>query len=596
MEVIHHTGSDFTRIFEILHYQQTKYANSKALNEFDEQWQGYSISDTIQLVEALACWLRRQDYKPGERIMLVPVLGSAAWVFIDFACQLCGLVTVPVHATSRQEDFLLIAQETESKFCITADKALSEKVKLACGSNLPVFHLEVGTPDFFNWKQEPPSKQELDELHYVSKHIAETDWVTILYTSGSSGISKGVPLTHRNIIHNIKAILPMLPLETEHSVLSFLPFSHILERMACYGYMAFGVAIYFSRNRDSVAHDFLSVRPYFCTSVPRVLEKMYDYLQAQLLTRNAIKRKLIGWAFAVAARYKSEKQNTLLYGIQLWLVRMLVLRHWRKRLGGRLRYMVVGAASLRPEIGRMLSAAGVQVVEGYGMTETSPLISINRFEPGLNRFGTVGMIIPGVEVKIDEPDEAGAGEILVGGPNVMTGYFKRPELNAEVFTADGWLRTGDVGLFEKKRFLKITDRKKDIFKTSTGKYIAPQHLQSQFCQSAFIQQCLILGFNQPFVTALIVPNFNVLVQWCDQEHIHWTAPQYMIHNIKVRARMQQEVEAINLSISGYERVINFVLCPEEWTIERGELTPSLKPIRQKIMANYQSEIEKMYTS
>ncbi|MBX2898098.1 MAG: long-chain fatty acid--CoA ligase [Cyclobacteriaceae bacterium] len=595
MEVVHHAASDFTRIFEVLGYQQKKYPNAKALSEWSENsWHAYSIETIIQWVDALACWFKRTGYQRGDRIMLMPLSGSPAWMVIDFACQRCGLVTVPVHPTSRAEDLALIAAETESKLCIAATETLVATVKAACGSAMEVTHLQKEVAGYFNWQVEAPRQEELEKLLAEDSLIAETDWVTILYTSGSSGMPKGVPLTHSNIIHNIKAILPMLPLEPHHRVLSFLPFSHILERMACYGYIAFGVEVYFNTVRENLAHDFLSVRPYFCTSVPRVLEKMYDHLQAQLLTKNFIKKKLITWAFKVAVNYKVAGKIRVAYALQLWTVRLLVLRHWRKRLGGNLRYMVVGAASLRPEIARMLSAAGVQVVEGYGMTETSPLISINRFEPGLNRLGTVGMVIPGIEVRIDEPDATGAGEILVRGPNVMSGYFKRPELNAEVFTPDGWLRTGDVGLFEKHRFLKITDRKKDIFKTSAGKYIAPQPLQRHFCQSPFIQQCLILGFQKPFVTALVVPNFEVLQEWCSQQHIHWSAPEYMVHNIKVRARLQQEIDALNQLLPNYEQVKNFVVCAAEWTAERGEVTASLKPVRQNIVAAYKSEIEKLY--
>lgn len=597
MEVTHHTGNDFTRIFDILRYQEEKYPNSKALNEFDgNRWQSYSMNEVRQLAESLACWFIRNNYLPGERILFLPVLGNPGWMILDFACQMCGLITVPVHPTLRNQDLELIIQETSTRLIVAADEAIYLKVKQVCGSfpSIAVHHLIPEKEGFFPWRFQVADPGELAKLEDLKKQIAETDWVTLLYTSGSSGVPKGVPLTHKNIIHNIKSILPMLPLEPHHRVLSFLPFSHILERMACYGYMAFGVAIYFSRNKDTVAHDFISVKPFFCTSVPRVLEKMYDYMQAKLLTQNVLKRKILQWAFDVAARYKTEKQNPITYTLQLGLVRLLVLRYWRKRLGGRLRYMVVGAAALRPEIGRMLTAAGIQVVEGYGMTETAPLISINRFEPGLHRLGTVGRVIPGVEVKIDQPDESGAGEIWVRGPNVMQGYFNRPDLNKEVFTSDGWFKTGDVGVFEKNHFLKITDRKKDIFKTSTGKYIAPQPLQQHFTTSPFIQQCLILGFQKPFVTALLVPNFEILKSWCRQEHIHWTAPQYMVHNIKVRARIQQEVDQLNATLDGYERIKNFVLCTQEWSVDQGELTPSLKPVRQKIMAHYQNEIDKMY--
>jgi long-chain acyl-CoA synthetase len=254
----------------------------------------------------------------------------------------------------------------------------------------------------------------------------------------------------------------------------------------------------------------------------------------------------------------------------------------------------VGAASLQPEIGRLFSAAGINVVEGYGMTETAPLISINRNEPGQNRFGTVGVVIPGIQIKIDETNELGEGEILVKGPNVMQGYYKRPELTREVFTEDGWFRTGDIGKFVHTRFLKITDRKKDIFKTSSGKYIAPQPLEAQLKKSPFIQRALIVGFQKPFVTALIVPNAEILEAWCAQQHIHWTSLQFMVHNIKVRSKFQNEIDRINEDLQPVERIRNFVLCDHDWTSETGELTTTSKPVRQKLMSNFEKEIEKMY--
>ena len=435
---------------------------------------------------------------------------------------------------------------------------------------------------------------QLKILHEIKNGIDTDEVFTILYTSGSSGIPKGVQLTHRNVIHNIKAILTLLPLEPSHRVLSFLPFSHVFERVACYAYMAFGVSLYFSQTKESFAHDFKTVRPYFCTCVPRVLEKMYDFMEEQLLTKNVLKRKLVKWAMTVGKNYGINNQTRFLYAFRLLIARQVVLNQWRKMLGGNIRYMVVGAASLRPEIGRLFTAAGINVIEGYGMTETAPLISINRYEPGLNRFGTVGLVIPGIEVRIDQPNEDQGGEILVKGPNVMKGYYRRPELTKQVFTEDGWFRTGDIGKFVQQRFLKITDRKKDIFKTSSGKYVAPLPLQNHFSQSAFIQRCLIIGFQRPYVTALLVPHFTMLEAWCLVQGIHWTSPPFMVHNIKVKAKLREEVDKLNEELPNFQRVKDFVMCHEEWTIESGEITNTLKPVRHLLVDHYKADIEKMY--
>ena len=599
MGVIKKTSVNFTRIFDILLYQKEKYPNSTALNYFlDEKWQSYSIQELQNKIDALSCWFISNGYTKGDKIMLVPVMGNPEWMILDFACQQVGLVTVPIHPTLRQTEIEVILTETEPKLCITADSEFYFKFTLAIektNAETSIYHIKPNVPGYFYpLNISETSNQELTILAASKKEIQEDDLLTILYTSGSSGIPKGVMLSHRNIAHNIKAILILLPLEPKHRVLSFLPFSHILERSTCYAYLAFGVSLYFSQNKESFAHDFKTVQPYFCTCVPRVLEKMYDFMQEQLLHKNSVKRKIIKWALAVGKRYGSDGPIQPLFTVRLFMARVLVLSLWRKKLGGKIRYMAVGAASLQPEIGKLFSAAGISIVEGYGMTETAPLISINRFEPGLNRFGTVGIVIPGIEVKIDEPNEEQEGEILVKGPNVMQGYYKRPELNKEVFTPDGWLRTGDIGKFVHHRFLKITDRKKDIFKTSSGKYIAPFQLQNHFAKSVFIQKCMIIGFQRPYVTALIVPHFEMLEAWCAQESIHWTSPQFMVHNIKVRAKLQQEVNDLNEEVPNFERVRNFVLCHQDWSIENGEITVTLKPVRKTLLENYEKEIEKMY--
>lgn len=599
MEVTRKTSFDFTRIFDILQYQTKKYPNSSAVNYFSgEKWQGYSIQKLQTKVDILSCWFISNGYAKGDKIILVPMMGSPEWMIVDFACQQVGLITVPIHPTLRASEIEVILTETEAKLCITADSELYFKFTLAIektNAKTSIYHIKPNVPGYFYPLHLLHSTaEELNILITIKKEIHEDDLLTILYTSGSSGIPKGVMLTHRNIAHNIKAILILLPLEPKHRVLSFLPFSHILERATCYAYLAFGVSLYFSQNKESFAHDFKTVRPYFCTCVPRVLEKMYDFMQEQLLHKNIAKRKIISWALAVGKKYGSANRMQLVFSVNLFLARILVLSLWRKKLGGKIRYMAVGAASLQPEIGRLFSSAGINVVEGYGMTETAPLIAINRFEPGLNRFGTVGIVIPGIEVKIDAPGEEQEGEILVRGPNVMQGYYKRPELNKEVFTDDGWFRTGDIGKFVHQRFLKITDRKKDIFKTSSGKYIAPQPLQNHFAKSIFIQKCLIIGFQKPYVTALIVPHFEMLEAWCMQESIHWTSPQYMVHNIKVRSKMQQEVDQLNIELPNFECLKDFVLCHQDWSLENGEITTTLKPVRKTLLENYEKEIEKMY--
>ncbi len=590
---------DFTRVFELIHYQKEKYPNQKAFNSFSQgQWKSQSTEEIQNRINALSCWFLANQFKAGEKIIFVPVIGSPDWVILDFACQQVGLIVVPIHPTLNENEFNAIVTETEARLCITLDEGLYFKFfafKEKVNAGLQLFHLQPEKVNFFKPIQESKTSHDLMTVVTSFRNtIGEDDIVTLLYTSGSTGLSKGVMLSHRNIVHNIKAVLTILPLEPGDRVLSFLPFSHIFERASCYVYIAFGTSLYFSQNKESFVNDFRTVRPIFCSSVPRVLEKMYDYMEEQTLGKNILKKKLITWAMNVGKHYGPEKKLKPIYQLELIIARLLVLRQWRERLGGKIKYMAVGAASLRPDIGRLFSAADIYIVEGYGMTEAAPLISMNRFEPGLNRFGTVGLPLPGVEVRIDNPNENNEGEILVKGPNVMKGYYKKPELTAETITPDGWFHTGDIGKFVYKRFLKITDRKKDIFKTSSGKYIAPQQLENHLKQSLFIERCMIIGFQRPYVTALIVPQFESVRSWCDQNDIHWTAPQFMVHNIKVRAKFQQEIDKLNKELPHYETIRSFVLCHQDWSIEKGEVTPTWKPIRSQLEKNYQVDIDKMY--
>ncbi|HCR55056.1 MAG TPA: long-chain fatty acid--CoA ligase [Cytophagales bacterium] len=590
---------DFKRLFDLIGYQQEKYPNPTALNYFDQgQWKSLSIHELQDRVNGVACWFIENGFQKGDKVILVPHIGRPEWMIIDFACQQTGLIVVPVHPNLQDTELKTILDETKAKLCLCIAQDIKPLIDFLkdCGASTAVYQIDTPSTTFFKpLAPHAPDAQSLNHLHVIKAAVQEEDIACIMYTSGSSGEPKGVMLTHANIVSNLKSGLTFFPLAPGDKVLSFLPFSHILERAINYAYLAFGTSIYYSHSRESFADDFASVRPVFCTSVPRVLEKMYDYLQQQLLSNNIVSRKLIRWAIELGKKYKERERISFIYGIQLFIARLLVLYRWRKRLGGKIRYMVVGAATLRAEIGRLMAASGIQVVEGYGLTETSPLISINRFEPGLNRFGTVGLVVPGVEILIVDTDEEDAGEILVKGPNVMKGYFNKPALTQEAFTTDGWFRTGDIGKIVDQRFLKITDRKKEIFKTSTGKYIAPQPLQNHFAQSPFIQRCLILGFQKPFVTALIVPHFEILEAWCKSKAIHWTSPEFMIHNIKVINHFKAEIDALNTALPNFRQVRGFVLCAKDWSADEGEITHTMKPVRRVLENNYETEINKMYS-
>ena len=589
----------FTRVFDLLDYQQNKFPQKRALNSYKNgKWEGFSIAQIQLEADKLSCWFLDKGYKKGDKIVIVPRMGRPEWMIFDFACQQVGIILVPIHDNASDLEIEHIILETNARYCLTADSGLYFKLKLVISNlelDLDVKHIEAHTAGFFEgFKLGKVSKTQLDELQRHKDNIKEDDILSIMYTSGSTGTPKGVILTHKNIVSNILSILVVFPLKQTQKVLSFLPFSHILERTAAYAYIAYGVNVYFSTSRESIIHDFKMVKPYFCTMVPRILEKMYEYLQTQLLEKSWLKRKLVQEAFNVAKKYGDSRSKSVLYLIKLFVVRILVLNRTKKQLGGKLKCMAVGAAALRPDIARMFSAGGIKIREGYGLTETSPLVTLNRFDPGMNRFGTVGIPIPGVQVSIDALNAGEEGEILVKGPNVTTGYFRQAELTKQAFTEDGWLRTGDIGKFVEKKFLKITDRKKDIFKTSAGRYIAPLPLENHFSASPFIQQCQIIGFNRSFVTALLVPHLALLEKWCNNQGIHWTSPQYMILNIKVREKIMQEIERLNEELPNYKRVRDFVLCDQEWTIETGEMTANYKLLRSQLVENNRKEIDKMY--
>lgn len=591
---------DFTRLFDLIGYQNIKYNNRNALNHYTNgKWRSFSTSQIATLVDSLSRWFLEVGFLKGDKLAIVPKMGNPFWVMIDFACQQIGVIVVPLLPNAAEDWIKLILEETESRMCITADAGLYYKIQAITKSlnwQVEIFHLESGISGFFNTLQKDSTKPtDPNDLIAIKDSISTNDIATIIYTSGTSGEPKGVVLSHANIVSNIKAIMSLIPLQPKHRALSFLPFSHIFERTTCFAYMGFGIAVYFSNNRESISRDFLTVKPHCCTSVPRILEKMYDFLLEQGMEKNRFKKLIINWAMKVGQKYKDHHESDFLYNLQLFFARLFVLDHWGNKLGGKIKFMAVGAAALRPQIARLFSAAKITTMEGYGMTEASPYIAINRYGPALNKIGTVGLPIPGLELRIDCPPGENEGEIQIKGPNVMLGYFKKPAVTADSFTHDGWFKTGDVGKLVEGRYLKLTDRKKDIFKTTSGKYISPQKLQNLFACSGFIQQCLIIGFNKPFVSALIVPHFSILKTWCETQEIHWTSAQYMVHNIKVIAVIQNEIDLINENLENYERIKKFVLCDQEWTYDNGGLTHSFKPVRKILLEKYHKQIQAVYS-
>ncbi len=536
----------------------------------------------------------------GDKVVLLSEFGTAYWMLADIAVLQIGCISVPMYPTMHSHEISYILNETEAKAAIVSDNGMFQKLKAASTDSSYLQYI-------FSWKdmdgatllplQNIPLLDEKQQKQHtaIQNAISEHDVATIVYTSGTTAAPKGVVLSHLNIVSNIKACIILIPIHCGHRTLSALPLSHILERTVSYAYIAAGANIYFVPAVSSLEL-VRQVRPHYMTAVPKLLERFYNAVLAKADRGGWVSRKVVRWAVNLGKRFRSHIDLNFTYLAQLWVADMIVYRHWRKALGGKLRGIMVGAAALPPELGRLFSAAHVPIREGYGLTETSPAVTFNRFEPGGNRFGTVGMPIPGVEIRIVNPAEDGSGEIQVKGPNVMHGYYKQPELTKQVLSEDGWLSTGDVGKMVYGRFLKITGRRKEIFKTLHGRYIAPTQVEQHLESSDFIEQCMVIGANKSALLALIVPDFQVMEAWCRTQKVHWTSPQFMVVNTKVEQLMTSVILELNKTLQAHERIRRWILLYEPWTSESGELTPTLKLKRDIIEARWQKEIEESYNA
>lgn len=586
-------------LYEILDFQATRYPQKVALAcRKGKNWRTYSTTHCLDLRDKTSALLLELGLQPGDKAAIFSRGGNPWWVILDAAMLQLGIIVVPIHAAYTPEELEFVLQDSAAKMCFVENDVLLEKIRHlrpSCPALQDVFLLEKGFGGK-NLEEIVLAYQHNGEADFSTyRHaIKENDLATIKYTSGTTGAPKGVMLSHRNIMSNIKATLSLVPINYTKRFLSFLPMSHVFERMVCYTNLVAGVSIYFADDLHGLEDDFREVEPQFFSCVPLILEKMYERLEDQARDSGLLKRKIINWALVAGKKYRVEERNSLLRNVKKSMVDWLVYRNWRKALGGKIEGIICGAAPLQPDLARLFSSAGLPVREGYGLTETSPVISFNRFEPGGYRFGTVGLPLTGVEVKIDQPNQDGIGEIKVKGPNVMLGYYKQPAATEAVLDKDGWLSTGDLGGWKDRKFLQITDRKKDIFKISDGKYIAPAKLETLLKSSPYIEQALVYGYQRPNVIALIVPDFKNLQRWCRDNNIHWTAPQFMVINPKVEQHFEQVISDLNQQLTRHERIENFHLAFEPWTPEDGSITGTLKPKRRILEERFAKEIDELY--
>ena len=590
---------DFKKLFEILPYQLKRYSQPKALvYHYNNDWISFSTEESLKKIQKISAGFLNLKIKKGDTVAIMSRFGSPIWNMVDFALQQIGLIVIPLHSTMSSKALSYVLNDAKVKYCIVTNqqmhKAVSD-IKKDTAELKEIYSFEK-IDGVKHWEEllVTPSQEHLEIIKNTSEAISENDLATIIYTSGTTGNPKGVMLSHKNILSNIQSIISMVPVNYQKRTMSFLPMSHIFERMVTYTYMVVGASIHYVDSLENISGRMQEVKPHFFTSVPRFLEKTYDTILERGAAKGKMATKILHWGIGVGEQYSKEENFDLFYKFKLGLADFLVFRHWRKALGGNIEGVVVGAAAMQAHLGRLFSAAKIEIREGYGLTETSPVVSFNRFEPGGVRFGTVGIPIPGVEVKIENADENGEGEILVKGPNVMMGYYNLADRTAEVINKEGWFHTGDIGKIVHKKFLQITDRKKDIFKTSYGKYIAPLELENHLKESPYIEQCMIIGFNRPHVSALIIPNMPMLQKWCGDNKVHWTAPQFMVINPKVEAFMKKHIEELNNLLPSHKQVKAHQLLFEEWTAENGTLTHTLKLKRNDIIQQFEKQIEEMY--
>jgi long-chain acyl-CoA synthetase len=558
----------------------------------------YSTGEVAKTVEKLSTGLLRLGITNTDRtvegIEKIGIMSKnrPEWIMLDLAVQHIGAALTPVYPTISSGELQFILNDAQVRFIFVNDKELYHKVEEIRGqvpSLKAVFTFE-SVPGARNWTEllVEPTPEEKTELERIQDSITENDLLTVIYTSGTTGTPKGVMLSHRNIVSNVLACMPCLP-QGKIRALSFLPLNHIYERMLTYVYLFNNSSIYYAESMDTIGENLKEVRPQMFVTVPRLLEKVYDRIMQKGNELTGIKRKLFFWAHDLAARYEINKPMGAWYDLQLSLANKLIFSKWREALGNNITCIASGGAAAQVRLIRIFTAAKVPILEGYGLTETSPVISVNRLDIKDRHFGTVGPLIPGVEVKIAED-----GEILAKGPNVMMGYYKRPDLTAEAIT-DGWFHTGDIGEFVDNKYLKITDRKKEMFKTSGGKYVAPLAIEGKMKESPYIEQMMVVGPERKFVGALIVPAFPRLEEWARQNGVAATSHEQLIRDPKVLAFYRGVVDGYNPEFGHVEQVKKFELLPAEWTVETGEMTPKLSLRRKVVTEKFATLIEKIYS-
>lgn len=582
------------RTFDIVGKMLAEYPKEDALAvKRNGKWEKFSTAEYRRLVDLFSYGLLAMGIQKGDKIFTISN-NRPEWNIIDMGMSQVGAVHVPVYPNNSDEEYLHILNHSDARFVIVSSQDFYEKI-LPLVKKSPLVE-KVFTFDQVkgaaNWQEiiNLGSKNiQPEKLKTISEAIQPNDLVSIIYTSGTTGRSKGVMLSHDNFMANVKATFHILPIDHTGRFLSFLPLCHVFERMVNYLIQHQGVSVYYAESTETIGDNLREVNPDGFASVPRVIEKLFDKLLLKGKELKGIKRGLFFWAVDIGLKYELNGANGALYEMKRKIADKLIYSKWREALGGNLKLIVSGGAALQPRLARVFCCAGIKIQEGYGLTETSPVIAVNHGEFPLLRFGTVGPLLDNVQVKIAED-----GEILMKGPSLMMGYYKDPEKTAEVIDSEGWFHTGDIGELQDLKILKITDRKKEIFKLSTGKYVAPQVVENIFKESQFIEQLMVVGADEKFTAAIICPSFHFLNGWAFLHHVKYRDTKELILHPKVRERFQEEVDRINKQLNSYEQIKQFELTCTEWTPETGELSPTLKLRRNVVKQKYKILFDRIY--
>ncbi|MCB8964204.1 MAG: long-chain fatty acid--CoA ligase [Bacteroidales bacterium] len=587
---------EMTRVFDILDYGRDLYESRTVFAiKQNGKWLEYTINQYAQMAYNLSYGLMAMGLKPGDKVATVSG-NRPEWNFVDMAVSQAGMIHVPIYPTISSDEYKYILEHAGVKLIFVGDKGIYNKLQpITSGitgfNGLYCFQDYDSIPSWRAVVDKGIANAHLyaDELFRIKAAIKPDDVVSMIYTSGTTGVSKGVMISHGNFLSNVEACTSAFKFLPGEKAVSFLPLSHVFERTVNYYYQSRGLSIYYSEGLATIADTIREVKPQVFMTVPRMLEKTYDKIIAVGKDLSGIKKQLFFWAVNLGYRY-NERGNGFIYNLQLRVARKLIFSKWRAALGGELNLIISGGAALQPRLMRIFWAAGIPVYEGYGLTETSPVIAVNHGqEPDCVRIGTVGPVVKNIEVKI-APD----GEILMRGPSLMKGYYNAPELTREAIDEEGWFHTGDIGYLAEGRFLTIADRKKEIFKLSNGKYVAPQLIENRLKGSFFIEQCMIVGENEKFVSTLISPNFSFLHDWCSRHKIHFESNDDLITLPEVIARYQKEIKAVNKQLSDYEQIKRYRLVVEQWSPQTGELSPTLKLRRKVIYETYNNVLEEIY--